>query len=74
LLANQLLKRWKRKRITLLVDEAFQAIGLDKAEIYVKMLLNLIEYPPESYENIVSLLQLARACLGGESVGIGGAG
>ena len=56
LLANQLLKRWKRKRITLLVDEVFQTIGLDKAEIYVKMLLNLIEYPPESYENIVIIV------------------
>jgi len=29
---------------------------LDKAEVYVKSLLNLIEYPPESYENIVIIV------------------
>jgi energy-coupling factor transporter ATP-binding protein EcfA2 len=52
-LANQLLKKWKRKRIALLVDEVFQAIGLDRAEAYVKTLLNTIEYPPEPYEKIV---------------------
>jgi energy-coupling factor transporter ATP-binding protein EcfA2 len=52
-LANQLLKKWKRKRIALLVDEVFQAIGLDRAEAYVKALLNTIEYPPEPYEKIV---------------------
>jgi Archaeal ATPase. len=56
LLANQLLKRWRKKKIALLVDEVFQAIGVDKAEIYVKMLLNLIEYPPEPYENIVIIV------------------
>jgi hypothetical protein len=55
LLANKLLKRW-RKKIALLIDEVFQAIGLDRAEAYVKMLLNLIEYPPESYENIVIIV------------------
>jgi len=53
LLANQLLKKWRKKKIALLMDEVFQAIGIDKAETYTKMLLNLIEYPPESYENIV---------------------
>jgi hypothetical protein len=46
LLANQLLKKWRKKKIALLMDEVFQAIGIDKAEIYTKMLLNLIEYPP----------------------------
>jgi dephospho-CoA kinase len=56
LLANQLLKKWRKKKIALLVDEVFQAIGLDKAEIYTKMLLNIIEYPPESYENIVIIV------------------
>ena len=56
LLANQLLKKWRKKKIALLVDEVFQAIGIDKAEIYVKMLLNLIEYPPEPYENIVIIV------------------
>ena len=55
LLANQLLKRW-RKKIVLLIDEVFQAIGLDKAEVYVKMLLNLIEYPPAEYEKIIVVI------------------
>jgi dephospho-CoA kinase len=52
-LAKDLLRKWRKKKIALLVDEVFQAIGLEKSEIYVKSLLNLIEYPPESYENIV---------------------
>jgi hypothetical protein len=52
-LANQLLRRWKRRRVAVLVDEVFQAIGLDRAESYVKALLNTIEYPPEPYERIV---------------------
>jgi len=52
-LVIQLLKRWKKKRIAFLVDDVFQAIGLDKAEMYTKMLLNIIEYPPEPYEEIV---------------------
>jgi len=52
-LANQLLRRWKRGRVAVLVDEVFQAIGLDRAESYVKALLNTIEYPPEPYERIV---------------------
>jgi hypothetical protein len=56
LLANKLLKRWRKKKIALLIDKVFQAIGLDRAEAYVKMLLNLIEYPPESYENIVIIV------------------
>jgi len=52
-LGHLLLKKWRRKRIALLVDEVFQAIGIEKSETYVKELLNIIEYPPESYENIV---------------------
>jgi hypothetical protein len=52
-LVIQLLKKWKRKRVAFLADDVFQAIGLDKAEIYTKMLLNIIEYPPEPYERIV---------------------
>ncbi|MEM4970855.1 MAG: ATP-binding protein [Sulfolobales archaeon] len=45
-----------RKRIAVLVDDAFQAIGLDKAAIYVKGLLGLIEYPPADYERIVTVV------------------
>ncbi|MEM1610546.1 MAG: ATP-binding protein [Sulfolobales archaeon] len=45
-----------RKRIAVLVDDAFQAIGLDKAATYVKGLLGLIEYPPADYERIVAVV------------------
>jgi len=38
------------------MDDIFQAIGLDKAEIYTKILLNLIEYPSGDYEKIVILV------------------
>jgi len=38
------------------MDDIFQAVGLDKAEVYTKMLLNLIEYPPGEYERIVILV------------------
>ena len=37
------------------MDEVFQAVGLDKTSIYVKSLLNLIEYPPRSHEKIVAI-------------------
>ena len=50
-----LISRWRRGRVAVLVDDAFQAIGLSKAAIYVKSLLNLVEYPPEGYECIVAI-------------------
>jgi hypothetical protein len=53
---KDLISLWKKKRVAILIDEVFQAIGLDKTEIYVKSLLNLIEYPPASYEAIVSIV------------------
>jgi hypothetical protein len=53
LLTPKLKKRSRCTLITVLVDEVFLAIGFDKAETYVKSLLNLIEYPPASYESIV---------------------
>jgi hypothetical protein len=53
---KDLISIWRKKRVAILIDEVFQAIGLDKAEIYVKNLLNLIEYPPASYEAIVSII------------------
>ena len=45
----------RKVKIAVIVDDAFQAIGLQQAAIYVKGLLNLIEYPLHSYENIVVL-------------------
>ena len=65
---RELLERWGRRRVAILVDEVFQAVGLDKAGIYVKSLLNLIEYPPRSYEGIVAVVAtsegLSRAEIG----------
>ena len=45
-----------RKKIAVLADDVFQAIGLNKAAIYVKGLLGLIEHPPASYEKIVAVV------------------
>jgi energy-coupling factor transporter ATP-binding protein EcfA2 len=53
-LVRELLRRRKR-RVAIIADDVFQAIGLDKAAQYVKGLLGIIEYPPESYEGIVAL-------------------
>jgi replication-associated recombination protein RarA len=46
----------RRGRVAILVDEVFQIIGIEKAGIYVKTLLNLIEYPPKSYEGMVAIV------------------
>ncbi|MFB6470654.1 MAG: ATP-binding protein [Vulcanisaeta sp. AZ3] len=54
LLTRELLKRRKRK-IAVIVDDAFQAIGLDKAAAYVKGLLGLIEHPPQPYDRIIAI-------------------
>ena len=48
-----LISRWRKGRVAVLVDDVFQAIGIDKAARYVKALLGLVEYPPEGYEKIV---------------------
>jgi Cdc6-like AAA superfamily ATPase len=50
-----LISRWKRGRVAVLVDDAFQAIGLDKAAMYVKSLLGLTEHPPEGCEKVVAI-------------------
>jgi len=53
---RELLTRWRRRKIAVLIDDVFQAIGLDKAETYVKEFLGLIEHPPASYDNIVAIM------------------
>jgi DNA polymerase III delta prime subunit len=53
---RELLTRWRRRKIAVLIDDVFQAVGLDKAETYVKELLGLIEHPPASYDNIVAIM------------------
>jgi hypothetical protein len=54
-LARAILKR-RRRKIAIIADDVFQAIGLDKAAAYVKGLLNMIEHPVYRYENIVVLV------------------
>jgi hypothetical protein len=51
-----LISVWKKEKVAVLVDEIFKTIGLDKTETYVKSLLNLIEYPPRSYERVVIIV------------------
>jgi len=55
-IVSRIIKKLSRPRIAVLMDDIFQAIGLDKAEAYVKTLLNLIEWPPAEYERIVVLV------------------
>ncbi len=45
-----------KERVALLADDVFQAVGVDRAELLVKTMLNLIEYPPARYEKIVVLV------------------
>jgi len=54
--ASRIIKKISRPRIAVLMDDVFQAVGLNKAEAYVKTLLNLIEWPPAEYERIVVLV------------------
>ncbi len=55
-IAAYLMRRLSRPRLALLADDVFQAIGVERAEAYVKMLLNLVEHPPGDYERIVVLV------------------
>jgi hypothetical protein len=54
-LTREILKK-RRRKIAIIVDDVFQAIGLDKAAAYVKGLLNTIEHPVYRYEKIVVLV------------------
>jgi hypothetical protein len=54
-LTREILKK-RRRKIAIVADDVFQAIGLDKAAAYVKGLLNMIEHPVYRYENIVVLV------------------
>jgi len=55
-IAGRAMKRFSKPRIAILLDDLFQAVGIDKAEIYAKALLNLIEYPSGDYDKIVVLV------------------
>jgi len=52
---REVLKR-KRRKIAVVADDVFQAIGLNRAAIYVKGLLNMMEHPIYDYEKMVVLV------------------
>jgi hypothetical protein len=58
----------RKAKVAIIADDVFQAIGLRYAAAYVKGLLNMIEYPQYSYENIVIIVAtsegLSRAEIG----------
>ncbi|GAB6948065.1 hypothetical protein JCM16161A_21950 [Vulcanisaeta sp. JCM 16161] len=54
-MAKELIKA-TRGKIAVIVDDAFQILGVKESAIYVKALLNLIEYPPERYEKILTIV------------------
>jgi len=51
----QRLVRAGRRRVAVLVDDVFQAVGLERATAYVKSMLNLVEYPPGEPEKVVAI-------------------
>ncbi len=53
----------RRRKVAVIADDIFQAIGLDKSAAYVKGLLNMIEHPQYKYENIVVLVATSEGVL-----------
>jgi hypothetical protein len=53
-LAREAIKIGRRK-LAIIVDDAFQLIDAREASLIVKGLLEIIEYPPTSYEKIVAI-------------------
>jgi len=54
--AGWIMQKFRRSRVAVLMDDIFQAVGVENAEAYVKALLNLIEWPPAEYDKIVVLI------------------
>ena len=52
--AKEALRQRKRK-VAVIIDDAFKAVGIDKAAMYVKGMLGLIEYPPADYDVIITV-------------------
>jgi len=46
----------RRRLVAILMDDVFQAVGLDAVEVYVKKLLNFLEYPPGGLEKAVVIV------------------
>ena len=53
-LVHDLIKAGRRK-VAILADDVFQVIGVRESAMYVKALLNLIEYPPAEYERVITV-------------------
>ena len=53
--AYELIKA-RRGRVAVLIDDVFQVIGVGESAMYVKALLNLIEYPPAEYERVITIV------------------
>ncbi|GAB6944284.1 ATP-binding protein [Vulcanisaeta sp. JCM 14467] len=53
-LVHDLIKAGRRK-VAILADDVFQVIGIRESAMYVKALLNLIEYPPAEYERVITV-------------------
>jgi len=47
--------RLGRSKLAIIVDDAFQYVGDREAAFFVKGMLEVIEYPPESYEKVVAI-------------------
>ena len=47
--------RLGRKRLAIIIDDTFHYVGVKEASSIVKSLLELIEYPPASYDSIVTI-------------------
>jgi len=54
--AGWIMQKFRRSRVAVLMDDIFQAVGVENAEVYVKALLNLIEWPPAEYDRVVVLV------------------
>lgn len=54
--AYRVLRRRVGGRLVVFADDIFQAVGLDRAETYVKALLNLVEHPPGRYEKVAIVI------------------
>ena len=52
----RVVKRGRNKKIAVLADDVFQAVGLDRAELLVKQFLNMVEHPSIKYDKIVIIV------------------
>jgi len=53
---SKILSKMKSDNLVIIVDEVFQAVGLENAAMYVKKALNLLEYPSDLNKRALILL------------------